>query len=790
MDDKSQSKNITPKYGSSTKNNYTNGGGKTILTPYKIPEKPLGATSSPYKSAANTHAATSSPYKSAANTHAATSSPYKNAANTHAATSSPYKSAANKQSGYNNSIGASSSPYNSREGNKLKVNSSPYNLSSPSKSNTNLHPASSRPPPKISLTEVMKNDEETINPKVERKTNNPYQKVSSFPKDTESEEKESFSIKEMIQLRNGISKEVVMKARERNERQNNTSSAPHEPERNVEMFVANETKGRSASMLSNGSIEAEGARERSTSMLSNGSIEAEGARERSASILSNSSIETKGEDNYTKYQESSVSVSAARNLFGNGSSSFDENVKKQLPGKLSSISQSRVVNEVKERTASMSSNSSTEAKADENYTDLDFESSISVSSARNRFSNGSTTNEVVPKQTPGKLSKSFLKNSFSDKHQSGAPPTLPQKPAPGKISKSAFEKPAVEKLVVNEPKQKSPATSPVHVTSERDYDSLIQASPFKRSFNNGRKKQAIRRDNWMPEKYEEPVKNIKDIDTSLESSLNLDSTRSNASATSSQDYALDLTLDLGTSMNDYSDAPLSSQRVYTEESISPQRKDTESMPRENNVSSVRDMFSNKDLFSKTNETVDELPKMNTVSSARTLFQNKTNTEKESEGVSFKSSSSRLPKREDDKLFFQQSRPTSPSKKIGRLTSPDLFFEPKKEHSFVGSASDISASVSTVKEESAFTKESDYETTKSDSDENKRPRTPQDIWEKSQEQFVKNDVEKKEERHDDITSRTHSLMMKQASVSGELPAQVQMAQILGDKKQVGILFKKL
>ena len=171
----------------------------------------------------------------------------------------------------------------------------------------------------------------------------------------------------------------------------------------------------------------------------------------------------------------------------------------------------------------------------------------------------------------------------------------------------------------------------------------------------------------------------------------------------------------------------------------------------------------------------------TVSSVRSIFQNKT-IEKESSTVSFKNPPTRLTKR-DDEMFFQ--KPIDGSSKPSRLTSSELFFEPPEKTSTPEKIQ------SPVKEDINISKmESDSkDKTEEGKDENRRPRTPQDIWEASQEEFVKKedtnvDETSAEEKFDDVTSRTHVLLMKQASVpGGELPAQVQMAQILGDKSQV-------
>ncbi|XP_066912524.1 uncharacterized protein [Clytia hemisphaerica] len=380
----------------------------------------------------------------------------------------------------------------------------------------------------------------------------------------------------------------------------------------------------------------------------------------------------------------------------------------------------------------------------------DAENSLSVSAARDMFRKLSPTTETAPesKPKPGKLSRSI----FGESTQSSAQTS--EKPKVGKISKSFFE----EKQKGNENEKIPPVKSEKKVSK---WGKVQTTSSAKNS----------------PSTPQPPPQSVPSVVSSpVESTL--DSTRS----TSSQESVLDYTLNLDSSTNqDSSKADLNVSSPVKEESQSISNE--EEMPQgRDRVSSFRDMFQkkNEDEAPMLKPKDEEIDALNTsVSSVRSMFQDNS---KDKE-ISFKKPPSRLSGVGDD-MFFQKGRAKGKSPRLS--STRGLFFEPEKVPE-ISKQDDQEITEISTNQETVSPQEEKPKGGESD-DENKRPRTPQDIWEASQEEFdnKQSDGESKnteEENFDDAASRTHMLLMKQASTSGEMPAQVQMAQILGDKNQL-------
>ena len=556
---------------------------------------------------------------------------------------------------------------------------------------------------------------------------------------------ENFSIKEMVKMRNGVSKQAVLKARERNERvklnQHNmdnedkkSKSQPFNVNRKSRVVENNHKNGRDVP-----AIEKEHERKNKGRNKRNGELEDE-------VLQRNTSFSSSSQDN--------------------------------------------------------SPNSSREVVEEEEINEMEEEASFSVSSAKQLFSNNRSLNNdenqhiVSRPQTlalstsPGKLPKQTIFHKTSSPSQSS--PTTPKTPVhtPGKVSKSIFEQ---QQQQTNELQSKP--LKPVKKNVSKDWET-VQSSVNKSTSS--------------------PVSDKKKINNFVSPSKQHQSPTHSSRSDSSQESRLSYTLDFGESMNRDLASPVNTHRsdtvdgrkspIYT--TVKKEEQKEGELPKENTVSSFRDMFQKKNEGVEKDKTSpsDEFPRSNTVSSARSMFQEGEKNKSPSSSISFKNPPPRLSSVVDELFFHKMS--SGPGDQNGitpsytpqpsRLQSASLFFEPKKEEIKVEKKEGLSK----LKDTGEVVGKDD----EGKSDEPKRPRTPQDIWNASQEAYDNKDVEDNDQsggdgaelsarsdgddkRFDDVTSRTHVLLMKQAQGTGdEMPAQIQMAQILGDKDQVGYTFE--
>ena len=562
----------------------------------------------------------------------------------------------------------------------------------------------------------------------------------------ESSSKENFSTKEMIKIRNGVSKQAVLKARERNERKSHNNNSNNNNNNN------------------------------------NNNIEATNTRQ-------------------------PFNVNSRHH--NDDENDVDEKViKAKTINKLSS-------------SPDLHHSSSDNSREDENEDeDTMNASSVSVSSAKQMFSNRSTTvdktNEKPASTTPGRLSKQLM---FQE---SPSVTTLPSPTkstaAPGKISKSFFEQKQNTDLKTHQQhhlqsspqkKSKSGKWGTVQTVVNNNLRSSADLDIVVVSGTSGK------------DHYDEE----KDIEHAHHRDSPLHSSRSRTSSQGSSRHG-SYTLDLGESVNGDTtnrsnvDAEDNSNRSPVHTPTTAAKKEEE-MPKGNTVSSFRDMFQNKnnnEEKSNHNRKGDEQPRPNTVSSARNLFQNtassSASTPSTPSSIFFKNPP-RLSNVVDELFFHKMNSNTATSfqqssKPPSRLQSAGLFFEPKKEEDDGRKEGEVVIIGKGDGQEDSYVEDTVSSVNKKEkkNDEPKRPRTPQDIWVASQEEFDKKAENKSnddnnedggsstpdggevEERFDDVTSRTHVLLMKQAQGTGdEMPAPIQMAQILGDKDQVSCLFNR-
>ena len=597
------------------------------------------------------------------------------------------------------------------------------------------------------------------------------EKVNDVENDRNESSEENFSMKEMIKLRNGVSKQAVLKARQRNGQKRHNNNNMNNDKSKHQLF----------------------------------------------NLGTNNRHSDTNDDDEEKIREKAHDLKTSHEL----SSSPDLH--------------------------------SSREEDNENVTEPN---SVSVSSAKQMFMNRSTTVEKLDEKTrPGRLSKQmFQEPSSSSSAQTTSTPPKPQG-TPGKISKSFFEQ-QQQNSDMKKTKQPNSRPSPQKKVGKW---STVQTVVNNNLRSSGDNDLIIIEGNDSNNKVSQ---NGKDEEPTPSSSHNhhqspLHSNRSRSSSQGSSRLG-SYTLDLGESMNENEvlsngstdsvvdglkhspghhhvvSAKKAEREIPKENSpvhhhVAP-AKNVEEMPKENTVSSFRDMFQKKN-----NGEEDEKKKSHNVnvydhpikvSSARDLFQNPSSS---ASANSFKNPPPRLSSVVDE-LFFHKMNSTAttsasstsstnsqPSSQppSARLQSPGLFFEPNKEERG-GTEEDVPAgeenTTPTTEKPIDSPVTSDISKDKNGGDiELKRPRTPQDIWVASEEEFEKKVVENEmnnnttnddnvggsntnlsngpgdEERFDDVTSRTHVLLMKQAQGTGdEMPAPIQMAQILGDKDQV-ILF---
>ena len=427
-------------------------------------------------------------------------------------------------------------------------------------------------------------------------------------------------------------------------------------------------------------------------------------------------------------------------------------------------------------------------------------SSVSVSSVKEMFVNCSSTVEKIEEKAtrPGRLPKRTLfQESFSVETPTISSPARPQG-TPGKVSKSYFE----QKQQKNSEMKTSQKIAGKWDTIQTVVNNNLRSSADTDLI-------IVDGDNNKESQNEKVMKHSSNSQSPLHSS------RSRSS--SQESSGLGYTLNRGESIYE-NEVVVNSEGVdslkHSPLNHMASVKKIEEMPKENTVSSFRDIFQKKNdganekgKSHNVNVNVNVYDHPIKVSSARDHFQTPSSS---SSTISFKNPPPRLSSVVDE-LFFHKmnSTMTSTSKPsqspIARLQSAGLFFEPNKEEN---------DKVVDVEENKPSTKEpmdSPILSEKKNGVELKRPRTPQDIWVASEEEFekkVENEMDDKTNntmdddhdvdgidvifsnslvdgvRFDDVTSRTHVLLMKQAQGTGDqMPVPIQMAQILGDKDQV-------